>query len=824
MRSTCTFSRLLGSAAVLLGLTGAVSAQTTTYTFTASVQTYTVPASITSLAVDMIGARGGDAYDNNSAGGLGGRVQCTLNVTPGQVLYVYVGGQGAQATGLGTAPGGYNGGGIGGPYGGGGGGATDIRTDNGPVSPTNRLVVAGGGGGGSWNCSNETGGAGGGLVGGNGMNCSSNDPSYNGAGGTQTAGGAGATSGGEDGSLGQGGNYITGTWGSAGGAGYYGGGSGYYGSGGGGSSYTNPLSVPAGVLTQGYSGANGDGMVSITPLNALPVFDNGATQNISLCEGIISANISTYLSMSDANAGNTETFTVISGPMHGSVGGFPTSLTATGGTDAPSGLTYMPGTGYVGMDTVQVEVSDGAGGADTTTLYITIHALPVVYNVTGTGSYCEGSSGIPVGLSSSESGTTYRLYNGATLVGTQTGTGAAISFGSYTTAATYTATATSIHNCMADMTGSATISITPTVAPMVGIFSVDGDTACAGSIVTLTGIPTNGGPTPAYEWHVNGGPVIGAAGSFTLVPTDGDVVSVHMTSSAACPVPATVTNNIAFTVLPMLTPAVTVTAMPGGTVCQHSTVFFMASGVNGGTTPVYTWTKNGVPVPSVTGTLYSTVPADNDVIAVKLNSSYGCTTANDVASNNITMDVSPAYLPAVTLAVTPGYATPAGQSVTVNATVSAGGPAPTYQWIKNGVAINGATRSSYSSSSFTNGDSLTVVVFGTGICSFSTFNSVILRRTTGVNEINTTNNLAVAPNPSKGTFTVRGTIATSADGNIALQVVNMLGQVVYNTTATTNGGQLQQEVTLDNNLPDGIYLLQVSTGAAKSSHQLMIKH
>lgn len=563
---------------------------------------------------------------------------------------------------------------------------------------------------------------------------------------------------------------------------------------------------------------------AIAQPNNVPEFDNGSTQNISLCEGIISANISTYLSISDPDAGNTETFNVISGPLHGTVGGFPASLTASGGTDVPSGLTYMPATGYIGSDTVEIEVNDGDGGTDVTTLYITVHALPVAYSVTGTGSYCAGGTGVPLGLSNSEAGTTYRLYNGTTLSGTQTGTGAAISFGSYTAAATYTATATSVHNCIADMTGGATISITPTVVPTVGIFSVDGDTACAGSVVTLTGIPTNGGASPAYEWRVNGGPVVGSAGSYTLIPTDGDMISVHMTSNAACAIPATVTNDITFTVLPMLTPNISLNAAPGNTVCQHSTVIFVAAGANGGTSPVYTWMKNGTPLPSVTGTVYSIAPADNDMISVKLNSSYTCVTANDIASNTITMNVTPAYLPAVSLGVSPAHTTAPGQTVTISATVSAGGPAPTYQWIKNGVAINGATNASYTSSSFTNGDSVAVVVFGTGFCSFSTFNSVIIRRTTAVNELANITNLVIAPNPSSGTFSIRGSIAETASDDVMLEVTNMLGQVVYTAPVHIQGGQLLQDVAMNNNLPDGIYLLSVHTGAAKSTYQLMVKH
>jgi hypothetical protein len=101
-----------------------VSAQTqflasTNFANTGAIQTYTVPTGVTSVLVDAVGAAGGSTA--TIAGGLGGRVQAALPTTPGEVLFVFVGGtSGASAVG-------WNGGGAGTAPGMGGGGATDIR-------------------------------------------------------------------------------------------------------------------------------------------------------------------------------------------------------------------------------------------------------------------------------------------------------------------------------------------------------------------------------------------------------------------------------------------------------------------------------------------------------------------------------------------------------------------------------------------------------------------------------------------------------------------------------------------------------------------------
>ena len=134
---------------------------TAPFIFTGGPQTFTVPPLVTTLTVTAQGAQGGFG----SPGGLGGSVIATLTVVPGEILNVFVGGQGGLVP-LGGL-GGFNGGGAGGTgagfHDGGGGGASDIRRGGSALS--NRVVVAGGGGGGSFS---GFGGAGGGTTGGAG--------------------------------------------------------------------------------------------------------------------------------------------------------------------------------------------------------------------------------------------------------------------------------------------------------------------------------------------------------------------------------------------------------------------------------------------------------------------------------------------------------------------------------------------------------------------------------------------------------------------------------------------------------------------------------
>ena len=222
--------------------------QAPTFNFTGSDQTWIVPANITSILVEAYGAQGGS---KDVAGGLGGKVQAIIKVTPGETLYIMVGGQPS----LNSITAVYGNGGNAGTnassaakQGAAGGGMTALfRTS---VVMSNVLLVAGGGGGAA---TGRIGGDAGGLVGG----VSSSDSTRGGKGGTQFAGGAAGSAidtqvtnptYGQLGVGGTGGTINSGTWnsGGGGGAGYYGGGGGagggnYFGAGGGGSSYVTPI-------------------------------------------------------------------------------------------------------------------------------------------------------------------------------------------------------------------------------------------------------------------------------------------------------------------------------------------------------------------------------------------------------------------------------------------------------------------------------------------------------------------------------------------------------------------------------------------------------
>jgi hypothetical protein len=266
----------LGKAAALLPVVTSIVAPTpvqaqsavgnATFDFTGAMQTFTVPAGVTSVVIIAQGAQGGIGGTSQSGAGLGGAVMATLGVSAGATLNIFVGGQGSPGTGGGSGAGGFNGGapGGGGALAGGGGGASDVRI--GGVALTDRVVVTGGGGGAGGAAVAIGGGAGGDTTGGSGGISAS---ATGGGGGTQVAGGAGGTgfASGSAGVLGVGGAGGPGGIGAGGGGGggFFGGGGGGAGAagggGGGGSSFTTPAATGV-THQQGVRAGNGQVTIS----------------------------------------------------------------------------------------------------------------------------------------------------------------------------------------------------------------------------------------------------------------------------------------------------------------------------------------------------------------------------------------------------------------------------------------------------------------------------------------------------------------------------------------------------------------------------------
>ncbi len=428
---------------------------------------------------------------------------------------------------------------------------------------------------------------------------------------------------------------------------------------------------------------------------------------------------------------------------------------------------------------------------------ITINALPTLYSVTGGGNYCETGLGVHVGLSGSESGVNYLLYHGPSPVGIPVpGTGGTIDLGLQSDAGVYTVVATNgTTTCTQGMTGSTIVNILPIRIPHVTINPSVPGTVCVGQNVNFTVAPVNGGTAPTYQWRVNG-INSGVSNTFNYIPLDGDVVTVTIHSNAECAHPDTGSASQTMVVSAMQMPSATVSVNPGTLVCNGSTATYTAHTVYGGTAPNLIWIKNGSAI--TTGPSYTYAPVNGDIVTLMLGSDFNCRLADTVFSAPVTMTVQNPVLPTVAVSANPGTNLSVGQSVTFTVTSTNSGPAPTYQWVINSTPVVGATNPTFTTSTLANKDSVSCEV--TGICGMVGFNAVKVNvGRLGVNQLSTNNiDVKLVPNPNKGEFSLKGIVAAGNDEEVALEVTNMLGQVVYTGKTMLQNGMINENVKLNN--------------------------
>ncbi|HLO60825.1 MAG TPA: hypothetical protein VK179_18885, partial [Bacteroidales bacterium] len=250
------------------------------------------------------------------------------------------------------------------------------------------------------------------------------------------------------------------------------------------------------------------------------------------------------------------------------------------------------------------------------------------------------------------------------------------------------------------------IGFTVTSQPVSVTIAESSNNVCAGTQVTFTPVPVNGGTAPSYQWYKNGTPVSTGA-TYTYVPLNNDQVYVVLTSSLEpCATGVTATSNtITMAVNPLIPVSATIFASANN-VCDGTAVSYFALVTNGGTAPVYQWKVNGSNVGTNVNN-YTYTPSNNDVVTCSIIPDVICPSVNPVVSNSVTMTVYSTLVPEVSIAATSTVVCE-GTEITFTATPVNGTSSPVYHWYKNGISTG--TNSPSLTGVFANGDAVYVTL------------------------------------------------------------------------------------------------------------------
>jgi uncharacterized protein (TIGR02145 family) len=185
------------------------------------------------------------------------------------------------------------------------------------------------------------------------------------------------------------------------------------------------------------------------------------------------------------------------------------------------------------------------------------------------------------------------------------------------------------------ISGTITMIVNPNL-PVGVLIVASSNPFCAGSSVTFTALPVNGGTTPGYQWKVNGINAGSNSPVLTYSPANGDMVTCSLVSSETCTSGNPAQSNPVTMVVNANLPAGITIAASANPFCPGSAVTFTATPVNGGSTPVYQWKVNGTNAGTNAST-FTYNPQNNDSVRCILTSNLNCVTGNPVSSAKIIM-------------------------------------------------------------------------------------------------------------------------------------------------------------------------------------------
>ncbi|MES2679903.1 MAG: PKD domain-containing protein [Bacteroidota bacterium] len=303
------------------------------------------------------------------------------------------------------------------------------------------------------------------------------------------------------------------------------------------------------------------------------------------------------------------------------------------------------------------------------------------------------------------------------------------------------------------------ITVTPTIAPAVSIALTGGtNPICSGALATFSASATNGGSSPTFSWKING--VSAGTGSTFANSTLSNlsVITCVMSSNATCASPSSVTSTpITMTVNSSAAAGVTITPGTGSNpICIGGSASFFAVDLNGGNNPSYQWQVNGVNAGTNSQSFTSGTLLNGDVITCILTSNAPCASQTLATSAGITMTVSSALVPSVSIALTStSSAYCAGAVISATASHVNGGIVPVYQWQVNGVN-SGSPGPTFTVSGLNNANTISCIM--TSNLSCASPNTVT----------STAISVTVYPVPASPNVVASGTVVFCAGGSVTL--------------------------------------------------------
>ena len=326
--------------------------------------------------------------------------------------------------------------------------------------------------------------------------------------------------------------------------------------------------------------------------------------------------------------------------------------------------------------------------------------------------------------------------------------------------------------------------------PVANIVATGPTTYCSGANACT--LSTNNTAGDTYKWY-KGATVISTAttSSYTPTATTSALYKVRVTNSTGC---SNTSTTVSITVNPLPTATVAVTGPT--TFCSGANACTLTANSGAGLT--YQWKKGNNAISGATGISY--IPTTTSAsYKVEVTDANGCKKTS--GNNAVTVNA----LPTATITAQGPTTFCAGDSVVLAANSGAG---LTYQWIKGTANISGATNVNYSAK--VQGSFKVKVTNSNGCSKTSAITKTTVNCRTAGSELLTDFNLY--PNPNNGDFIISYVSDENQNENAQIVITDMLGKIVYQQSVELIDGQINKNLSLSNELTNGIYFVRLMIG------------
>ena len=474
--------------------------------------------------------------------------------------------------------------------------------------------------------------------------------------------------------------------------------------------------------------------------------------------------------ITNMNAGEMETWTLISAPIHGSVAGLPYSATSNGtaGLTTPAGISYTSATGYTGLDSFKIMVSNGTL-SDLLTIYESVGTVAPPA-LSGPSGLCTGAS---VALTESLGGGLLTISNSNAMADTMVpgmvwGEAPGVDSIFYNIPGV----------CMAPA-----FVVTVSTSPDPGMVS-GAAIVCIGSSITLSDYVSGG------TWSIDPYASIDASGNVTGL-SSGMAIASYSVSNASCTAVATLPVTV---------------GTPSGTISMNFTEFCQG-------------TSNFVGV-DVTGGIWSTT---NGSVAVLDSPGYevavGLAPGVDTIVYTVTNSCGTAFsTEIVSVDALPDAGTISGlSSVYVGGNTTLTNTIPGGTWSTTNSSISTVWSTGFVTGLSAGTDSVVYTTSNASCSASSYFLFTVLPISAGVaNNATAANKLTVMPNPAKSNFTV--VFSSPKDEQVTITITDITGATLKTISGATN-----QPIDASLNVAAGVYLLNAATANGSMSGKIVIE-